>query len=494
MKRENLYFVGAALLASTSLSTFAEAAVPALRAAPGAAGTAVAARPLSAQVFAATPATTTTLGPASLFVRFNQSISSKFTLTVNVTNAKFVATAGQVGANAVNFEVSSGATTNTILAINATSLCTVTPATEKVFLDCDPTGAGVGSVAAASLNGVLISNVTFDNATALATAGTSVTLDGSISVGGAVFETITSTNVITSRISINNNGAAASTSAATGSIDVNASTPFTASTVGGLSIVIGTIDLSPNASVGTDLFTTMQATGIIGAAEAKLTTAFLTDDAFTEVKIIGGTTTLTRGLTQVSSGAVTFALTNATYNEDYNVRVQFNGTKEIDVTSAGSVAYTFTAATATSSTNGSAPVLGNSAVAGISRNSGFTININGIQPNTAQGGSTGQYQSLLRIANTGTTAGTVQVVLRNENSGATLGTYTSPTIQPGSSLQLTSGALESGAGVTPVASVLYQATVTGSIGGYVQHVNWNPSAGIFTDLSGRRNSVNGTNQ
>ncbi|MSO97524.1 MAG: hypothetical protein EXR11_04790 [Rhodospirillaceae bacterium] len=181
---------------------------------------------------------------------------------------------------------------------------------------------------------------------------------------------------------------------------------------------------------------------------------------------------------------MTFTVTGAaSVNEAITVSVDFNGTGLIDQTAAGTGTITWAAPT-----SGSAAPASSGTVAGLNR-SGLNIDFNSFQPSVGQGAVT--YTSLLRVANTGANAGTVSVVLTNDTTGVVLGTYTSASVPSGAAIQLTAAALESGSvpAVTPSASVLYRLRVTGNITGYAQHVNWNQTAGFFSDLSGRRTAV-----
>lgn len=485
MKRENLYLVGGALLASTALSTAAQAGALSLVATPFTSGTVTTtARGLSAQIFAATPTSSTVIGPTALVVRFSQPISANFSLTIFATGAQFKVggvsnSAAEI--NPVNFATFSGtgsiftfgigsvATAGTLVA------CSVQPGTTKILLSSCTISGTTGSI-----GGLVISTVNFDTATAMATAGSTIGLSYSLDIGSTTAFDTGSNNVLTSRNSV---ASSATANSSVGTINVNASPAFTAMSSSGLSAILGTLNLTVTNALTGDLSTTASGTNAIGSGGSiTLKSAILSDDAVTSAAI---TTTVTA--TQFGSGFVTFALTGANFNgNEYSVKVDFNGSKEIDAASAGTIDITYGAAGGTGFTgNLTAPpaVTGLTGATSLSR-SGLSIDINGVQPGVAQGART--YTSLLRVANTGTFAGTVTIVVKNENSGATLGTYTSASIPGGASLQLSSATIESGAGITGTASVTYRLTVSGPINGYVQHVNWNQDAGFFSDLSGRR--------
>lgn len=488
MKRENLYIVGGALLASTALTTVASAGQFTLLNNVANGGiistTAVS---LSAQVFGTSPSTTTVIGPNALAYRFNQPVSSVFTSVITVTGAKF-ATSG-TSSSTIDVRAIHGTIGNSngllTLAAAATLGCTVAVATDKIILSsCTPTASQV------SITGITISAVSFINATGLATAGASISLANEITVSSVAFETTAAQAVVTSK-----NSVTATTTATTGvsNIDVSASPSFAKFANGGTSVTIATINITQTGTLAANLSSAITGATAVGATNSiTITSTALSDDATNGIRLLAGTAanSLSTTVTQFSSGTVTFTIVAANLQDSYQVQLSFNGTSIIDTAAAGTTAVAFSAPTPVAGTNAAAPPSATGTTAALSRN-GLTIDINGIQPSVAQGART--YTSLLRIANTGSTAGAVTVVLLNEASGATLGTYTSASIPAGASLQLTSATIEATAGVTPTASVLYRATVTGNINGYVQHVNWNQDAGFFSDLSGRRTSVGGNN-
>ncbi len=491
MKRENLYLVGGALLASTALTTAATAATFTLitAAAPFTSSTAVAR--LSAQSFGSSPATTDRIGNAGLLVRLTGPLAATFTSTITITGAKF--SAGTVTANdvaAVNFGTFTGSsnanqTAAALTGLTSTMGCAVAFSADTLVLSsCNPVQASF-----ASIGGFIISGVAFDNATALATAGASISLGGVISVGGVTLDTTTAQPVVTSFNSI-----ATVVTAQTGISELNVSASPAFSNLGAatsLTTKIATVTITSTGTVARDLTSAVvltTPTNVIGNTNNLLVTSTIfNDDALASTYLLGNALSVTAAPTAFTGGFVTFGNITAANlaTGSFSVGVVFNGTAAIDAASAGTLALTYSASGGVGVTgNAVAPPSASGAVAGLSR-SGLSIDINGMQPGTAQGSRT--YTSLLRIANTGSVAGTVQIILRNENTGATLGTYTSPSIPAGASLQISSANIEAGAGVTAVASIGYRAAISGSINGYVQHVNWNQDAGFFSDLSGSRN-------
>ncbi|MDX2143317.1 MAG: hypothetical protein SFV19_08175 [Rhodospirillaceae bacterium] len=485
MKRENLYFVGAALMASTSLSTAASAGT--FYVVPG--GVTLndtissAARNLSAQAFGSSPSTATTLGSASIVYKFNAPVQSDNTnITIGVTGAQFTVSSIPAGVIPLNF---AAATSNTVFTIAAatSTLCSVQGGTQKIIITNCSFSTAAGTLVSGSAGGVLMNGITFDNATGLATPGGAIALDATVTIGTTTLETTAAQNGIVSRNSVLTTIAPVSP---INTINVSAVPAFSSITTNGLSVTIATVTVTLNSAVGANLTTAVGATNATGAAnEIKLTSAALTNAGFAGVNL--GGTALSSGLTQATSGSVTFTVPAASIINTFSLNVQFTGAVAIPEAAAGTATATYAAFGGTASTgNVSAPPSATGSTAALAR-AGLNIDLNGVQPSVAQGART--YTSLLRIANTGTTEGTISVRLSNEATGAILGTYTSPSIPAGGSLQVTSAQLEVGAGVTPAASVLYRARVTGAIVGYVQHVNWNQDAGFFSDLSARRSGV-----
>jgi hypothetical protein len=356
----------------------------------------------------------------------------------------------------------------------------VATTTSLIINACSNAGAAAD---ASSFAGFVISTVAFDNATGLATAGSSITMSGTITLSqtagsGAVFDTTTAGTVVSSV-----NSLTATVTAATGvsQVNVSASPAFARLVNTSLTVLLSTVNITQTGAFAADLSTPIVGAAAVGAANfIRLTSSVLSDDAVTKAEIQGLQSTTP---TQFGAGNVTFTIAAASIQSSFQIVVNFNGTAAIDNAAAGTVDVSFAAIGAASqNANNQAPagVTGGGA-AGLSR-SGLSININGIQPNIAQGLT---YQSYLRIvnSNTSTSAGVATVVLRNNDTGVILGTYTSPSIPAGGSVQVSAANLESGAGITPSASVLYQATISGAFNGYVQHVTFNPNSGAFSDLS-----------
>jgi hypothetical protein len=489
MKRENLYIVGGALLASTALTSAASAATYTLTTTVNNATLSATPIRLSAQTFPASPATTTQLGPMTLVTRFTGPLAATFSATINVTGAKF--SSGTVTANDVsplNLGTFSG--TSSTSATTATTLgCAVAFSADALILSsCNPSSGSF-----ASIGGFAISGVAFDNATAMATAGSSISLNGTITIGSSTLDNTPAQAVVTSASGLVTSSASL---AAITSMNVSATPAFAnlgSATALSVQIVSGAVTTQTVVArdLRTDISTLPQ---LIGAANSlQVNSTIFSDDALARTELVfNNVVAATASPTVFTGGFVTFGNIAATNLQTFAVNVVFNGTAAIDNASAGTYALTFAAQAGSGLTGNiiAPPVLSGSSAA--FTRGGLNIDINSIQPSVGQGART--YTSILRVVNTSSTAaGTVTIVLRNNESGVVLGTYTSPSIPAGGSAQLTAANLEAGAGITPTATVLYKASISGAIQGYVQHVNWNQDAGFFTDLSGRRNSTNGTN-
>ena len=499
MKYSNLLLVSS-LLATTTLSTASNAAFVYLGANDTAAGVALAnPKNISAQAFLATNLTSVTVGTQKLFIRFAQNTSASFTGTVNVVGAKFVTAGINTKADAAVFLGASTPSVFETTTAASTAACTVLAGVSSLILTCDTTKISGVNVGSTSVNGVWISGVAFDTTAAtLSAAGSSVTLDFTMLVGSSTFDTAAATAVITSRNSIT----ATSTSASPALIDV-AATPaafnkfvgnVTAATIGSINFTLGS-----GSTFGQNLSTVLTAGAIVGNTELKITSAIFPATAIAALGAntsgisavsIDATNDQSVTVTQFGAGFVTFTIGNASVVDNYTINVNFNGTTEIPASAAGTTLVTYTARAGDGEDlNVIAPPTSTGTVAGLTRN-GFNIDFNGVQPGTAQGART--YTSLIRISNTGLVAGTVAMVVRNETTGAVLGTYTSASIPAGASLQVSSAQIETGAGITASASVLYRLSLTGGITGYAQHVNWNQDAGFFSDLSARRTEKTGS--
>lgn len=98
-------------------------------------------------------------------------------------------------------------------------------------------------------------------------------------------------------------------------------------------------------------------------------------------------------------------------------------------------------------------------------------------------------QSYLRFFNTSAAPGAVTVSLRDAATGALKSTWTSPQIAPGASAQVSMQTIETaavpapGAPQTVAVTSTYNVDVAATFPGYLQHVLWNRTAGVFANLT-----------
>ena len=477
MNKQNYYLLGGALLASTALTTGAQAAV--IKSATGYGLTAVPATAytapvLASQVFSATAATAnavtltsaaTSSAIGSVLIDFGAALTASFNVQINVTNATFT------GSPSVVFYHQS--TSGTFTSMVAGTTCGVQLLSDKLLL----TACSAATAAASSADAMVLYGLSYKDAGALATAGTSIKLDGWVTQNGGTgvtFETITSANVITSK-----NAAEASVQAATAlNIDNTATPVFSKFTGGARSAALGSIHFSVTGSVGTDLASTFNTVGsITGTSEVKVTSSLLSDPALSSIWI---STNQFATAAQFVSGTVSFQVAAASLAAS-TINVSFDGTTGILATTGAHTAIV-TPTTTTGIIAAIAPFSGN--LASLSRG-GLSVELNTVMP-TAGEGST-KYRSVIRIANVSLTDSVATITVKNDSTGVAIGTYTTAAIKAGGTLQITSADLEANVSSAAAAGVNYKVVVSGSFNGYVQNMIWNSVTGIFSDISGFRN-------
>jgi hypothetical protein len=491
MNKYNLHLAGGALLATTALvsGSVAVQAAATLKSTVQAATlfNALVAAPLATQVFSATAATASgaTIGPQSVTVDSTATIFEKSVIILSVAGAEFSNTPVPTVSL---WEQSNGGAT-------ITGTGTASAATVTVFAD----RIRISDITARTYSAVEVSGFSYRNAQALATAGTSIALSGTIfnAAETATLESITSANAVTSKsfstvevtpgsaITISNTAApqfAAINQAAGGAGTVGPA----AATANVLSALLSRVVLSSVLAVGTNLTTTLSAGTSVSTMEIKLTHNVLTDPAVKSVSLdssAGGVITNVTSADKFSAGSVTFSPAGATYatSGPMIMVVQFNGTTPISNWAAGTVATTHTAGTGTLV----ALAGGSGTAVGLNRG-GLSTQLNFVQP------SSNPFQSFIRVTNTGAQSGSVTVALRSSSSGAALGgsnVFTSAPIASGGTIQIAVSDIENALGVTPVLGSPYDATIAGPISGYVQHIGFKADSGVVTDLSAFRNGV-----
>jgi len=502
MNKQSLYVLGGTLLASTALSTAGHAAL--IKANPGLNGVstsaAITAKPLATQLFSATAATAAALDfggslAGDILIDFSNAMTVPFRVEVNIANASFTGTPGIVAF--VQDSVSGSAS----LAASSVTGCTVLALADKLFIDsCNP---GTGAPVLSRVDAIAITGIRYNTAGALATAGQSITLSGTVkdSNGSTLFENITAAAVVTSKSAID----ASITAGGTVTIDSNVTPGFskltTATALTVTTANLGSIKFSATGAVGTDLSFVYLSASVASTTEVKVTHGVLLDDAVTKITYTPASgSALDRVPSQFVTGTVSFQVPGASLDSS-SIVVTFDGSSLIDTTS-GTASVTVTP-TIAAAAGGPLRVISSfsGSLAGFSRG-GLSVEINTMQP-TAGAGST-LYRSYLRIANTSAAPGVATITVRNDVTGATIGSFTTAQmtaaitagllsstgeIRANSTLQLGAADIESLVTGAAATGQPYKVTVTGSFNGYVQNLMWNSVTGLFSDLSGFRNGV-----
>lgn len=364
--------------------------------------------------------------------------------------------------------------------------------------------ATIGGGLAASLGGVVLSGVTFTNASGLATSGGTIALQASVASqtnSSLVYETAASSTVVSSAAPL---AVSASSSSATVKVGTAPSQFTTFSGSNSLSLTLATVNITSTGAVGTDLSIALDADGTTAGYNASsasvnvtVSSAALSDAAVTKLIVtahdknqaIAGVSQFTPGV--FTAGTVTFTLTagSNTYDSSFNVILAYDGSTAI---SAVSTAGTVSAVLASGGSSVVSPGSGTGATATISRG-GLSAEVSWANAGTGSG-----FTSYVRIHNKGTAASTATIVVTKDVSDgsttaiSTLGTVTTSSIAAGGTIQVGVPAIESSLGInSSTAGGSYTLKVTGGFPGYVQHLSYNGSS-LF-DLSGFRNGSDGTN-
>jgi hypothetical protein len=500
MKNHQLYTLGGVLLATTSLTAAAEAATVGVKVGGGFTDISSTARRLSTSVFPTTNANTVSIGGVAsneFAIVFANSFgyATTFDTTITISGAQF--TVGSTVSADLLLRGASGTGTFAATASGATAACSVTKLVNQIFVEnCKLTLSQTLGAASANIGGLLLKGVAFDTASGLATAGASISLAGQVVLDGTttVLETITSGNVVTS-------AAPLTATVQGGSVTANATatpTPYVnlvASTVGGgTSLTLASISITATGALATDLSLLViaddngaaQSTVGTTALDITLTSPILSDAALTSVVLSDNDSVLSTKTAAAFSGTtVTFnvlaATAGVTYASSATVTVNFNGTAAIASAAAGTISATLTAG-GSSQVN---PAAASGTTTSITRG-GLSAEINTAQNSFGDGSS--KYQSFVRIHNNGAVAGAASIQVYNDSTGALIGTYTSGSILPNATVQLSMKDIETQLGVTPTGFGQYTLKVSGPFVGYAQHVMLNSINGAFSDLSSYRNN------
>jgi hypothetical protein len=488
MHKNSLYLVGGALLASTSLTAVGHAAT--IR--NGTDGTATGAPPaatytaksVATQIFSATTTTANGVALGAGAVTANNEIlldivatSAPFDVRLDISTATAAFTVAQP---TLVFYTQS--TTGSLDAV-ATSVtgCTAVVSAERLsLLNCNPAAfSGPSRIDAIGIRGV-----TYTSASALRTAGTSITLSGGVFQASTAFtfESITPAVVVTSKSAAASASVVAGTSAV---IDNNAATAFTLLVSSGAvtttTAQLGSVAFSASNALGADLSNAFSAfASIASTAEVKITHSVLTDAALTQVTF----NNQTKNASDVVSGTLSFTITSASLAAGASIAVTFNGTTAISNTTGTPSATVTPTANATAVV--AIPAFSGS-LASFTRG-GLSVELNTILPSAMKS----SYISFLRIANQSSLASTATLVVRNDATGDVVGTITTASIPAGGVGQINSVDIDTkltAAGVTPLTTASYKVTVSGNFNGYVQSLLYNVVSQVFADASGFRNGV-----
>ncbi|MCB2106161.1 MAG: hypothetical protein KDE14_00615 [Rhodobacteraceae bacterium] len=472
MNKFNLQLAGGALLASTALlsGTVAVHAQATIKAAavPKTVPATLIAAPLAAEVLTGTT-TAAVLGPQAITVDSSAKLVEKTVVVLNISGASFDTTSSPT------VSIFAQSVGGSLIAAASAGGASIANATITVFSD----RVRITDVSASSWSAMTVSGLQYVNALALATAGHSITLSGVISNNAetATLETISAKAVVTSI-------AGAKPQVGTGaSITVSNTANPQFSTVtqtgfGTLSARLSTVSLTNTTTThtGSDLTTPITNTALVSTLEVKLTHSVLTDPAVSTVVLNSAAVATTRTTAQFNTGTVTWTVASTGLGVAQDLKVNFNGTTAISGWSAG----TTTVTPVTLAANGSKLPAAVSGTAVALTRGGLNTTVNVFQP------STNAFASFLRVTNTGSTAGTVTVTVRQSSTGTTLGTYTSASISPGASIQISATDLETGAQITNPTQ--YDLNIAGPISGFVQHIGFKSDSGVVTDLSSFRNT------
>lgn len=502
MNKQQLYTFGGALLASTALSGAAHAlTVGKVTASLGFTTTAIS---IANTLFSTTASTanTVTITPNSVrpAARFTN-IYSVDTIAGTAFSVEFTPSGAEFTSGTptlANAEFILGPSVGTFTGtVDASAICSgvIGFGTNFVLDGCTAAAGTSGNSHSLNVVGVLFSGVTFTRASGLATAGGSVTLTGRVyntSTSGT-FEAAATGTIITSAVPVTVTVTAAANVVASATTTPTAFTELSTSNGGNgdLTMDLFSVATTATGALEEDLTSLADGTDVVSTAKLTITSSILSSGAVSSVELSsdGAGTTTIGTVANFSGGSVTFALVAADFTGSLLVQAVFNGTTVIPEAAAGTVAIEIGGITGEQ-----ALAAASGATAAVTQG-GFRGEVN-----TFNASTNGPFSSYLRIHNNGAVAGTVNVTIYNDDhtSGEMLGAaFTTASIQPGSTMQLsaaemegtaTSTKLPSGGAGVPAASRVgsYTVKVTGPIVGYIQHILFDGES--VADLSSFRNS------
>ena len=440
-------------------------------------------------------------------MRYNNNFSgsTRFTTEFSIAGARFISG----GLTTANVKMLIGSANNSVItSISGSLSCVSFNALVDLMVveDCHYTS---DATITGTTIGIAFTGVTFNNASSLATAGSSVTLTGrvlSATNNTQIFEASSTGTILTSaapfQITVTTGPDATASATTTPNAFSSLSTPASSP----LSMTLATVRVSGTGALQASLSTQpVMVSSHASTAQISVTSSILSNGAVRSVNLVqgGGGASLSAlsylTAANFSGGTVTFTLSNTAFSnagsESFQVIVVFQGTTAIPSAAAGTVT-----ASVGHSTLGIQQVSGSGTTAVVNQG-GFRAGVN-----TFNASTNGPFGSYLRIHNNGAVAGTVTITIRSDDhtSGTVLGSsFSTANIAPGSTMQLTAAEMEGTATSTklpggganvPTASRQgsYTLSITGPIIGYVQHILFDGNS--VADLSGYRNSGNTSNQ
>jgi len=497
MNKQQLFTAGSALLATTALSSVANAGTVSTfpTATAPVAATAYTATSIANTVFSTTASTANavTVGLTAITVVFanNFTAATKFSVELDPINAGFV--------QAVDARLllsNTGSFLGVGLTVSASTACTsVTPLTTKIILDgCGGLSNkisqtnGANNNVSASYGGVLFSGIGFNNASGLAAVGSAVSVNGLVynaNNTSQTFENITAANVVVSAAPVVVTVGSGGTATASASATPVAFAYFTTGSgaIGITSVQLAYVDITGTGVMSADLTNQALAdaangsTQTISSIQVTVTSTELSQPAVQSLSVNTTAGIFNGTVANFSAGVATFSINNQAGFTSFVIQVAFSGTTALQAASAGTVAVAF----GVGSTMGQA-------VPSVTGKTG-SISLGGFaaELNTFLGSSNTAFSSFARIHNNGIIAAVATVTVRNDATGTSMGVYTTASIATNQTLQISAKDIETGAGITPAAGVNYTLSISGAFSGYAQHIIFNPATGQLADLSSFRN-------
>ena len=509
MNKTQFYTLSGALLASTALSSAANAGTIGRYNSSSFTSSALT---IDSTVFSTTASTANAVviggvgaTDRDIGMAYNNNFSgtTHWTTEFTIAGARFI-TGTLTTANVQILVASQGNAASVASSISGTVVCaSVTSLVDLLVVnDCTLSNGGTG-VATGVAHGIALTGITFNNASGLATAGASVSLTGRVynpSNTTQIFEASATGNILTSRLPLDIRVTAGTSGTVSVTIILAAFTALSAPAAG-LSLLLASVNISATGALGNTLAAaSASSVTLAGTTSITVTSSILSSGAVRTVSLNAGAASANLSYltaANFSSGTVTFSLTNTSWTaggSSVAVTVVFQGTTAIPSAVAGAVSGSIVY-------NGYEQAATLSGTTAAMSQGGFRAEVN-----TFNASTNGPFGSYLRIHNNGQVAGVVTITVTNDDhtSGAALGSsFTTASILPGSTMQLsaaeiegttTSTKLPAGGANIPTASRVgsYTLNVTGPIVGYVQHILFDGNS--VADLSGYRNSGNTSNQ